>query len=118
MRERPDPKRLLGEAQRTLLEELLPGLDEDQRFQARMIASVLGIVTRQAEAGDGAWEDLRDVLAALCEQPEADLESLLSATAKAVREGRWDADDRLYTALRSHIRARLAVANPKALPDP
>lgn len=118
MSERPDPKRLLGEAQRTLLEELMPGLDEDQRFQARMIASVLAIVGREAEAGDGAWDDFRKALAALFEQPEAALETLLPAAAMAVREGHWDADDRLYEALRSHIRARLAVANPKALPDP
>ena len=117
MKERTEAKRLLAEAQRTVLQELLPGLDEAQRFQARMIAAVLGIVGREAEAGDQAWVELRRALGALSGQPEAALEALLAETARAVRAGRWDADEALYAALHAHIRARLAVANPKALPE-
>lgn len=116
MNERPEPERLLAEARRTLLEGLLPSLDEAGRYQARMIANALGIVARQAEAGDAAWAELEAALRGLTGRPEADLEALLPAVARALREGRWDGDERLHAALHAFIRARVAVANPKALP--
>lgn len=100
-----------------LLQELLPGLDEPQRFQARMIASALGIAAREAEAGDQAWQHLRATLGDLSGQPESELANLLPTVAAEVRQGRWDGDKGLYEVLRQHIRARLAIANPKALPE-
>ena len=118
MSERPDAKRLLGEAQRSLLQELLPGLDEAQRFQVRMVASVFGIVARETEAGGGAWRSLEVALRERLGRPDAELSALLLAVAEAVRAGRHDADERLYRALHDHFLARLAVANPKALPKP
>ena len=117
MTERPALGALLAEAQRNLMQELLPGLDEPQRFQARMIASVLGIAAREIEAGHASWDRLEAALRARLGQPEAGLDSLLPSLATAIRAGELDGDPALHGALREHIHARLAVANPKALPQ-
>ncbi len=117
MSERPALGALLAEAQRSLLQALLPGLDEAQRYQARMIASVLGIAAREIDAGPEAWDRLETALRARLGQPEARLDSLLPRLAETIRAGAWDGDPALYEALHAHIRARLAVANPKVLPE-
>ena len=109
--------RLLAEARRSLVEELLPGLSGLQRFQALMVANAMGIVLRDVEAGDEAWRELARDLGRLTGQPDRPLAEALPEIAAAIRAGRWDADAGLHEALRLHIRARLAVANPKALPE-
>ncbi len=96
--EQPEGSVLLTEARRLAIEELVPLLPEDRRYEARMIANAMAIAGRE--------------LAALRAQaPE------LKALAAAIRAGKHDTDTTLRDRLAADVLARLAVSNPKALPS-
>jgi aminoglycoside phosphotransferase (APT) family kinase protein len=96
--EQPAASVLLAEARRLLLEELLPALPEDRRREARMIANAMAIGARESAAFRPASPDRR-------------------ALAAAIRAGRHDEDPALRNRLAAELLARLALSNPKALPN-
>jgi len=122
----PDATELLAIARSTLLEKLLPGVPEDLRYDALMIANAMAIAAREHTAGDAATQAEVVRLAALLKEqcePRADAE-LMSARiglkrrlAAQIRAGRFDDHDR--TELLDHLAQtaadELAVANPRAL---
>lgn len=95
--DRPDAAELLAVARKTLLEELVPALPEEKRYQALMIANALAIAGR-----------------ALAAPPAEDLAGL-EALAGEIRAGQHDGDAALHARLLRWAEARTAVANPKAL---
>ena len=95
--EQPEGSVLLAEARRLTIEELLPLLPEDRRYEARMIANAMAIAARELS-------QLRP--------PAPELKRL----AADIRAGRHDADKTMRDRLAADTLARLAVSNPKAIP--
>lgn len=95
--DRPAPGELLAVARKTLLEELVPALPEEKRYQALMVANALAIAGRALAA------------------PSAEDAAELEALAAAIRAGRHDGDAALHARLLRWAEARTAVTNPKAL---
>ncbi len=96
--ERPDGSMLLAEARRLIVEDILPLIPEERRYEARMAANAMAIAGRELSA-------LRPPA------PE------LKALAADIRVGRHDDDAALRDRLAAEALARLAVSNPKALPS-
>jgi aminoglycoside phosphotransferase (APT) family kinase protein len=96
--EQPEGSVLLAEARRLTIEELLPLLPEERRYDGRMIANAMAIAGRELSA-------LRPPA------PE------LKALAAAIRAGKHDMDATLRDRLAAEVVARLAISNPKALPS-
>ncbi len=126
MNDRPDATELLDIARRTLLDELLPRLPEELRYNAMMIANAMAIAVREHGAGDTpAQAELARLCELLGEQPEplasAQLHAALAGynrrLAAEIRTGRFD--DKERGALLDHLDKtaahKLAIANPKAL---
>lgn len=112
----PDTRELLTEARRVLLEELLPQLPEERQYEARMVASTLGMTIRELEQGDRGEpaqtdQALLDFLLARNlsvknQSPEATL-------AQAIRQRRLDGRDReLRALLRRMTETRLKINKP------
>ncbi len=89
---------LLAEARRVMLEDLLPLLPEDRHYEARMTANAMAIAAREL---------------AVLQPTQPDQKPL----ALAIREGRHDDDPELRDRLAAEVLARLAVSNPKAMPE-
>lgn len=96
--EQPDGSVLLAEARRLTIEEFLPLLPEERRYEGRMVANAMAIAGRELSA-------LRPTA------PE------LKALATAIRSGKHDSDKTLRDRLAADVLARLAISNPKGLPD-
>ena len=100
----------LVEAVREFLEgEVFPSLEGRRAFHTRVAVNALGMVARELELGEDQRATHRRDLAALGVGDEAEL-------AAAIRSGRLD--DRLadvVAVLRTTVRAKLAVANPRYL---
>lgn len=119
MRDRPNADELLAEARRTLLEEVLPELAGERRYQALMIANAIAIAQREFAA---ALADDAPTLAALLglgQESGIAAAALERRLAKAIRAGRFDAPAEGRPALRvwlqSEVEGRLRLSNPKAL---
>ncbi len=95
--DRPGGAELLALARRTLLDDLLPSLPDEKRYQALMLANALAIVGRELE------------------QPVTEDKAALDALATEIRSGRHDGDAALYRRLLAWTEARVAITNPKAL---
>ena len=54
MRDRPSGADLLAIARRTLMDTVLPGLTDDRRIAALMVARAMEIAEREATSGDAA----------------------------------------------------------------
>ncbi|MGF1609680.1 MAG: DUF6285 domain-containing protein [Kiloniellales bacterium] len=114
---RPTAERLLEEARRALLEDVLPAAGEGQRYTLLMIANALAIAVRELRDGVAvAAEEQAALSGFLGESAQgadaAEMEKLLAA---AIRTGRYDADAALHELLSRSIVRRLEIANPKAL---
>jgi hypothetical protein len=97
---RPDQDELLDIARGTFVEAILPVLPADKRLAGLMIANALGIAQRMGRTG-------------LVDEPD------VAALCAEIRRGGHDDGD--AGELRAHLikrtLARLAVSNPKALPE-
>jgi hypothetical protein len=91
-RDLPDAPALVAEARRTLLEHVLPALTGDARIKALMVASALGIASRELAAPA---------------PPSAP-----AGLAAAIRAGAHDADPALHAALAEAACTRAAIARP------
>jgi len=128
MRDFPDGVALLRLARSLLLDEILPLVPEDRRYQARLIANAMAIAAREAASGNRDLEVQRKDLTALYGEatqrpdgrPAAETfqeanERLSWRLAADLRGGQRDADPEVFAVLRRAAVARLAAVNPKAL---
>lgn len=133
--EQPDALLLLDIARATLLEQVLPELDGDARYQALMIASAMAMAMRELNPATVNGVEQREAeaqsLRALYEHwhrpgNEIDEEDAGEADrvqrqevrfARDLRNGEFDAvlQPVLRQLLRERIEARLAVSNPRRL---
>lgn len=104
MAERPDALALLEAARTTVIGELLPRLQDDDRTTALMIAKALSIASREL-GGEPATLRVPGAATATNEELRQRLR------AGEVR----DADGALRNALLEFTRARLRISNPKLL---
>ena len=123
----PDGPDLLDVTRRRLVDELLPMLPADSRFDVLMIGNAMGIAARESRAGENGLRAALARLAALYGQaveptPIEDVRDRLSQLnrrlAADIRAGVFDAGPRrraLIDHLRATTRARLAITNPKVL---
>jgi hypothetical protein len=129
MRDKPDGAALLRLARVVLTEELLAELPESARYRARMVANAMAIAVRETHEGIRVQETERNKLAALYDEAptpadRVDAETLDEALtrlnwwlAAEIRAGRRDGDEIVHGLLQESARARLRLANPKALQD-
>ena len=121
MRDRPDGAKLLRQARATLLEDLLPGLPEERRFEALMVANAMAIAARElADHEDREAE--RTALEGLVGKAGEDdvaqaVETLLQRLATLIRQGKRDGETEVHDLLLRNARERLALSNPKRLPS-
>ena len=115
LHDRPTAGELLAAVRATLGEELLPAVEGRRAFELRVSMRALGMVARELELGDRHARVREAALGALGAQDER-------ALAAAIRAGDFDGREaQVRTALRSLVRAKLEVANPRYLaqdPDP
>jgi hypothetical protein len=121
MGDRPAGADLLAIARETLLREVLPGLPEERRVAALMVARAIEIVQREATAGDAATRAAIAAVAALygepapTDTPDAAWQRSAKRLADDLRAGRLDAAQRdaAWRALFAHADARVAESNPR-----
>ena len=101
----PDGQRLLELARRELLDVLLPQLQGEHRYRARLVANAMKIAARELEGdrADGAIAALRRFAAAALPETAGtatltDAEIALELAA-ALRDGRLDAQPELHAVL-------------------
>jgi hypothetical protein len=121
MRDRPAGADLLAIARETLLREVLPGLPEERKIAALMVARAIEIVQRETAAGDDATRAAANAIAALYGEapPAGELaaswRALATRLARDLRAGTLDARQRAaaWDALFAHADGRLADSNPR-----
>jgi hypothetical protein len=126
MNNHPDAAELLAIARSTLLDKLLPGLPEELRYDALMIANAMAIASREHAGAEktmhAEFARLQKLLGATGEAPvgsalEESLAGLNQRLAVDIRAGRFD--DKERTALLDHLEKtsadELAISNPRAL---
>ncbi len=115
MSDRPGGPALLGQARRSLLEELLPLLPEDKRYEALMIANAMAIAIREIEAGNGSDAEERASLKALFAEAGPEGGYGKPRLAREIRAGRRDADAAVHEILTASAVRRQRINNPKVL---
>lgn len=126
--DQPDGAALLEEARRTLMENLLPVLPPERRYDALMVANAMAIAAREMGEGHAACRRAHAELLGLSGttvEPEnsrviglRDLTELERRLAQQIRSGAYDAPgpqrDAVLGYLRLSTMARLRISNPKA----
>jgi hypothetical protein len=116
---RPDASELLAIARQTLLDELLPQLPANLRYQALMVANAMAIAGRECVNGEQAQAAEVDRMAELLDEAPATSADVRRALCRAIRQGDFDTpgdeQERLLSALSAITRARLSISNPKVL---
>lgn len=126
MPKRPTGCELLRVARKTLLRELLPRLQSEQKYPALMVANAMAIAAREAELGAKELSQELEMLAQLYRDEEiakdgiqvaAQLASLNARLAQDIRAGKFDGEsgERLRALLFEQVCARLRISNPKYL---
>jgi len=126
MKTQPNAADLLAIARSTLLDKLLPGLPEELRYDALMIANAMAIASREHAGADAAmhaeFSQLQTLLGESGETPAGpalatSLAKLNQRLAADIRAGRFD--DKARKALLDHLEKtsadELAISNPRAL---
>ncbi|MDH3690332.1 MAG: DUF6285 domain-containing protein [Gammaproteobacteria bacterium] len=126
MRDRPNAFELLDIARETLVQDILPHIPSERRYQIYMVANAIANAEREFRAGDvplqAELERLRQIYGDSVDPPVADrLEDLLLSfnrrLARDIRAGRLD-DERKHT-VQEHLietaKARVTETNPKFL---
>jgi hypothetical protein len=111
----PAAQRLLELARRELLETLVPLLQGDARYRARLIANAMKIAAREAEAGAAVDAETRRLLQEIAGRSGAGLEfsseaALQALLAEAIRAGRLDGDAALFEVLSRLTERRQSMA--------
>jgi hypothetical protein len=116
---RPDASELLAIARQTLLDELLPQLPANLRYQALMIANAMAIAGRECVQGEPAQAAELQQMAELLKKASTPSTDVRQALCRAIRQGDFDTpgdeQERLLSALSAITRARLSISNPKVL---
>ncbi|MBT5191948.1 MAG: hypothetical protein HOM07_06340 [Rhodospirillaceae bacterium] len=128
MRERPTGEELLAIARKVLLEELMPLLPSDRRYDTLMIANAMGIAARQlAHGNDFSRYESRELENLLgktgtetaAKKEEGDPTELYRELCVRIRNGDFDPDTPEYEALQEFLYRvtvqRLKESAPKIL---
>jgi hypothetical protein len=114
MRAGPDAFALLDIAAATLRRDVLPHLPSEGRYAALMVANALAIAERELRGLDESGRAMLLALAPLYGEDADD--ALQHRLCIEIATGAFDGDvqDTLMESLEAIVRARLAIANPKA----
>jgi len=104
----PDARRLLELARREVLETLLPQLDGEARYRARLVANALKIASRDAEAALATAE--RDEIDRALHAAAGGAGPLPGDLTGAIRSGRLDGDAAFFEALSRLTDLRRSIA--------
>lgn len=102
---------LLDAAQRTLAEDVLPGLSGKARFAALLVGSAVRMAAREIEQE----AVIAATSAAVAEVAAKAGCGTAAALVEAIRHGAFDADRALHAGLWAHAAARTSVSKPSAL---
>ena len=109
MRDEPSGAALLDAARRSLMDEVVPGLAGRPRYVALMVANALGIAAREIGEAHGLEAAHTRMIGG--SDPSSDA---LAALARAIRDGRRDADADLHAALTAAADVAARVWKPSA----
>lgn len=104
---------LLRVARDTLIAEVVPGLQGQQRYAALMVANALGMVEREL-AANGRPAAVDSVVPAFA-GPAVTGKEAATALAEAVRAGRLDGDPLLHRALHAQAIQAVRITRPDIL---
>jgi len=128
MQDRPSVSELLELAAQFLEREIVPITDGARQFQARVVANVMRIITRELELEERQLREEISALAALLNRTVPAAEGLAQARAAAVAlnaelserirggdadQGPWRRD--VLNVVRKLVEEKLTVANPRYL---
>ncbi len=125
MRDRPSGADLLAIARRTLTETILPGLADDRRIAALMVARAIEIAEREAAGGDAAQRAFAAAVAMLygeappalgrADDVAAAARRLAARLARDLRAGTLDQEKRAkaWRILMADADVRVAESNPR-----
>jgi len=120
MADRPHGLDLLAIARETLRAQVLPGVAEESRYAALMIANAMAIAARESEFGDGPERDAILRLGHLLGAKRAeDLSSLNKELVHRIRDGDFQPGTSEHAALARHLwecaLQQVRISNPKYL---
>lgn len=102
--------RLLLLARRELLDNVLPNLEGEPRYRARLIANAMHIAAREIEGGaesaTASAADLQAFTTDVLGMPAETLEAARASLRDALREGRLDGNAELFRLLEEVTRRR------------
>lgn len=115
----PDGDALLHEAQRLLMDAVLPDLPSEKAYQVRMIARSMGMARRELQLGATLNHDTTEAISRFLQQAGfGDLPADEHTLARLIREHRIP-DEHLNTTLPDLLRgltqAKLSISNPRHL---
>jgi hypothetical protein len=114
----PTTKDLLVAVERFLEEDVVSELAGRRQFLARVAANALRMAAREMETVDARRARTEEGLADLLGEGVGDSADAMAALAEGVRRGDFDvgeARSRLLVFLRSEVRDKLSVSNPRLL---
>jgi hypothetical protein len=122
MQDRPTAPELLDALAELLFGDVREWVPRERRFQVLVAANVCAVVARELRAGDDAsladvklFRSLLGVEGPRPEPYQADAEAREAAAelAWAIRQGKLDGEiESVASALRAHVKRKLAVARP------
>lgn len=124
------PRRSTGEieellriARETLIDRVLPELDQEGRYAVRMVVNAMRITERSLNAGEPRKALMTDLKALYSDCDAAtveDSEALRRRFAADIRGGRFDGGElgqRVRRILHDDVERRLRISNPRYLRD-
>lgn len=121
MADLPDGAELLRVARRTLLDDLLPLLPAEKIYEARMVAKVMAIATRELDKAHAVAQDNTAAIFAFLESfttmTSAEPSEEVLADVIRNRSGNPGSHEALYALLVQLTRSKLTLSNPKALSE-
>ncbi len=115
IRDQPNAADLLHEARRELADGVLPDINSKARYKVAMVLRAMELAERELNSDPAVENRLVEWLRQLLATDEAE-PLLIDMLKRRLREGKFDASEKLYEMLRLAVANRLKVSNPMKVP--
>ncbi len=115
IRDQPNAADLLLEARRELVDGVLPDINSKARYKVAMVLRAMELAERELNSDPAVENRLVEWLRQLLATDEAE-PLLIDMLKRRLREGKFDASEKLYEMLRLAVANRLKVSNPMKVP--
>ncbi len=115
IRDQPNAADLLLEARRELVDGVLPDINSKARYKVAMVLRAMELAERELNSDPAVENRLVEWRRQLLATDEAE-PLLIDMLKRRLREGKFDASEKLYEMLRLAVANRLKVSNPMKVP--